>query len=133
MSTMNYKELHLEAIMLPEHIEGTGLWDVEVPPFSISVVDTEHNGRDVTSWSIEFSPSFDFDQLNVRLEAKGIEGNGYGWAKYILQYIAANYPKASGRIMDDSGAETCCLYTYTRNDFTGLLKIMSESIRELYS
>jgi hypothetical protein len=133
---MNYKELHLEAIMIPANIDellaGESIWDIEVPPFSISIVETVYKGVDTMTWSIEFSPSFDFDDLNKKIEEKGFEPDGYGWTEYIQEYITTHYPKAKDRIREDSESGTCCLYTFTKSDFTALLKIVSESIRELY-
>ena len=134
---MNYKELHLEAIMFPDNIEGLleqdSMWDIEVPPFSISVVETEYKGEDVLTWSVEFSPSFDFDDLNERLEAKGFEPDGHGWTAYIQQRLSMRFKNYTETIKEDSEAETCCFYTFNKNNFTTLLSIVSESIRELYN
>ena len=133
---MNYKELHLEAIMIPEHVNdvlgGNTIWEMEVPPFSISVMEIVYKGANTMHWSLQFSPEFDFDELNERLEEKGFDPDAYGWTDYIIRYLVSNYPKAADRINEDSEADTCVLYTFTRSDFTGLLKIVSESIRALY-
>ena len=133
---MNYKDLHLEAIMIPDNVsellKDEPIWDIEVPPFSICAVVTQHNGQERMTWSIEFSPEFDFDDPNEMLDEKGIEPDGHGWTEYVLGYIRSNYPQADGRILEDSEVDTCCLYTFTKADFTALLKILSEAIRELY-
>jgi hypothetical protein len=134
---MNYKDLHLEAIMFPANIEGLleqeSMWDIEVPPFSISVVETDHKGQDTLTWSVEFSPAFDFDDLNKRLKAKGFETDGNGWTEYIQQSLSLRYKNYGDKIKADSDSETCRMYTYNKKNFTMLLSIVSESIRELYS
>jgi hypothetical protein len=129
---MNYKELHLEAIMIPTNVEELlkeeVMWDMEFPPFSISVVETVYKGKDTVTWSIEFSPAFDFDEVNELLEEKG-----HGWTDYLMQYIVTNYPKAADRINEDGDADSVVFYTFSKADFTGMLKIISEAIRELYN
>jgi hypothetical protein len=134
---MNYKELHLEAIMIPDNIEGLlaqdSMWDIEVPPFSISVVETEYKGEPTLTWSVEFSPAFDFEDLNERLETKGFESDGHGWTAYIQECLSKRYKNYADKIKEDSDSETCCLYTFNKSNFNTLLSIVSESIRELYN
>jgi hypothetical protein len=134
---MNYKELHLEAIMIPTNVEELlkeeVMWDMEFPPFSISVVETVYKGKDTVTWSIEFSPAFDFDEVNELLEEKGHDPDSYGWTDYLMQYIVTNYPKAADRINEDGDADSVVFYTFSKADFTGMLKIISEAIRELYN
>ena len=134
---MNYKELHLEAIMIPANVEELlkeeVMWDMEFPPFSISVVETVYKGKDTVTWSIEFSPAFDFDEVNELLEEKGHDPDSYGWTDYLMQYIVSNYPKAADRINEDGDSESVVFYTFSKADFTGMIKIISEAIRELYA
>ena len=85
------------------------------------------------TWSIEFSPAFDFDEVNELLEEKGHDPDSYGWTDYLMQYIVSNYPKAADRINEDGDSESVVFYTFSKADFTGMIKIISEAIRELYA
>lgn len=123
--------------MFPANIEGLleqeSMWDIEVPPFSISVVETDYKGQDTLTWSVEFSPAFDFDDLNKRLKAKGFEPDGNGWTEYIQQSLSLRFKNYGDKIKADSDSETCRLYTFNKSNFTTLLSIVSESIRGVYN
>ena len=122
--------------MIPDNVsellKDEPIWDIEMPPFSICAVTTQHNGQERMTWSIEFSPAFDLDEVNELLEEKGHDPDAYGWTDYLMQYIVSNYPKAADRINEDGDEDTVVFYTFSKADFTGMLKIMSESIRDLY-
>ena len=130
---MNYKDLHLEAIMIPDNVKellaGEPMWDMEVPPFSICVI---KNPDDKICWSLEFSPLYDFTALNEKLRKQGYEPDGIGWTDYLTRFGSDADPAWARYIQNESESDRCCLFTFDKRTFTILLKIVSAGIRNLY-
>jgi hypothetical protein len=56
---------------------------------------TSYGGRDISlSWQIEFQPAdVRLEKADKAIEARGIEPDGYGWAKLIGDVLAKDYPE----------------------------------------
>lgn len=72
-----------------------GIWeDTEsLAPLTLTVMkDTIYCGREIPlAWQIEFCPEDEeFEEANERLQAAGLEPNGYGWAT-LVNGIAQKY------------------------------------------
>ncbi len=56
---------------------------------------TSYKGRDIPlSWQIEFEPSDAvFANANAKIQALGVEPDGYGWAQVIGSVVARHHPE----------------------------------------
>jgi len=74
-----------------------GIWDdaETFAPMTLSVMkDTVYDGREIPlAWQIEFEPeSEECEATNQRIQAMGIEPDGYGWATLINSVVRKYHP-----------------------------------------
>ncbi|MGE3804518.1 MAG: hypothetical protein AB7K24_07585 [Gemmataceae bacterium] len=107
--------------------EGDGIWEDERwSPIMLSAMSgTELDGREITvAWQIEFNPyDNEFDAANARLEAMGIEPDGYSWGQYIQKTIRKFNPALATRLYTtDCETATCVIWVEAEEDCRVLLE-----------
>lgn len=133
---MNLAKLKLEKIKFPKNIKTKmedDVWECyDYEPFIINVLDISRNGKEMLSYSLEFSPSDEiFQEINQKLELQKYIADGDGWADYILKELNKNKVQFIDEIDSESESETCVLYASNEADFKILLQHISLYFQEL--
>jgi hypothetical protein len=107
--------------------EGDGVWeDDRWSPIQLTAMSgTEYERRDIPiAWEIAFEPSEEgFEAANARLEALGIEPDGYGWGEYIQRSIRKSNPDLAKRLhLMDCEDATCVIWVETAEDCRAMIE-----------
>lgn len=112
---------------LQKIVDQDGIWETEAfDPIFVSVIKVEHIGREVLGYQIEFEV-FDqeFEPINARMAAKGIEANGEEWEALLRRYIREQDVELSQRLHGDSDSHTCVVWVETEADIHRLLALVT--------
>lgn len=133
---MNLANLKLEKMKFPKNIKTKmedGVWESnDYEPFVISISDVLQNGKEILSYSLEFSPTDElFHVINKKLEQHKFIADGHGWADFILKELQKNKVQFTDQIHNDSESETCALCASNEIDFKLLLQHISVYFQSL--
>lgn len=133
---MNLAKLKLEKIKFPKNIRTKmedDVWECyDYEPFVINVSNILRNGKEMLSYSLEFSPSDEiFEEINQKLEQQKYIADGDGWADYILKELNKNKVQFTDEIDNDSESDTCVLCASNELDFKILLQYILLYFQEL--
>lgn len=106
---------------------GDGSWEDErwSPILVTAMSGTQYQGRAIpVAWQIEFDPSEDdFEAANARLEASGIEPDGYGWGERIHEVLRQADAGLADRLhMGDCEAAACVIWVESEGDCRALVE-----------
>lgn len=107
--------------------KGDGYWEDErwSPILVTAMSGTMYQGQTIpVLWQIEFDPFVDECALaNTRLEADGIEPDGYGWGEYIQHAIRESNSELAERLhLTDCEMSTCVIWVESEGDCKELLE-----------
>ncbi|MTW11770.1 hypothetical protein GM658_14285 [Pseudoduganella eburnea] len=98
---------------ISEIVAAEEMWEDERwSPLLLTVIGgTSYKGRDIPlSWQIEFEPSDElFDEANQKIEALGVEPDGYGWANVIASVVAKYHPELADELQFGDTEEDACV------------------------
>ena len=110
-----------------------GIWDDAdtFAPMTLSVMkDTIYDGREIPlAWQIEFGPeSEECEATNQRIQAMGIEPDGYGWATLINSVVRKYHPDIAEEL-NFGDTESASLVVWVESEQT--CRIVTEVIWNL--
>ena len=88
---------------------------------------TIYRGRDIPlSWQIEFEPSdAAFEVANAKVEARGVEPDGYGWANVINSVVGRHHPELAPELhFGDTDEDACVVWVESESSCRLLLEIV---------
>ena len=108
--------------------DGDGTWvDERWSPIVLTAMSgTEFKGREIPlAFQIEFEPAGDcFKAANARLEAAGIEPDGYGWGEFVLRSVRRKNQKLARRLhLSDCETDTCVIWVESDGDCKEILEM----------
>ena len=110
-----------------------GIWDdaETFAPMTLSVMkDTVYDGREIPlAWQIEFEPeSEECEATNQRIQAMGIEPDGYGWAT-LINSVVRKYHSDIAEELNFGDTESATLVVWVESEQT--CRIVTEVIWNL--
>ncbi|MCI5055957.1 MAG: Imm51 family immunity protein [Flavobacteriales bacterium] len=119
----------MKQINFPENLKfilrEEGLYeDDSHDPFSITVMESEYKGKDTICYQVEFDASDSIGHIGNIVKAKGLIVDGDGWENYLRQYIAHKERGLEKKIIGDSEASTCVLWTKKEQDFKKMMSLI---------
>jgi hypothetical protein len=97
-------------------------------PILLTVIGgTKYKGRDIPlAWQIEFEPSDPFfDAANRKIEALGVEPDGYGWVSVINSVVGNYHPELINELQfGDTEEETCVVWVESEGACRRLMNIV---------
>jgi len=88
---------------------------------------TIYKGRDIPlSWQIEFEPSDEsFEASNAKIEALGVEPDGYGWANVINSVVSKHHPELAAELhFGDTDENACVVWVESESSCKLLLEVV---------
>lgn len=121
---------NLEEIVAEEEFWEDESWS----PILLSVIGgTSYQGRDIPlSWQIEFEPYGDeFESANKKIEALGVEADGYGWANVINSVISTHHPEIFEELkFGDTDEAACVVWVESENTCKILTQVVWSLIHD---
>jgi hypothetical protein len=119
---------NLQALIDADSSDGDGIWeDDSWDPILLTVMaGTSYGGRDIPfSWQIEFQPSdVRLEEANKAIEARGIESDGYGWAKLIEDVFVRDHPELADELhFGDTEIDTCVVWVESESTCKTLIEV----------
>lgn len=114
---------------IAEIVADDEMWeDDRWSPLLLTVIGgTSYKGRDIPlSWQIEFEPSDEtFDSANEKIEALGVEPDGYGWANVIASVVAKYHPELTDELQfGDTEEEACVVWVESEDTCKTLMNVI---------
>ncbi len=107
---------------LAQILETDGIWsDDTFDPITVTVVEAEYNGDEITSYQLEITAGGDFEAIEAVMEANGMESSGLDWEDLIREYIHRIDSVLENKIMGDSEGATCVLWVRDESSFRKIL------------
>jgi len=118
---------NLQAFIDADGSDGDGIWeDDSWDPIQLTVMaGTSYGGRDIPlSWQIEFQPADVREEAKKAMEARGIELDGYGWAKLIHDVFAKDHPELADELhFGDTEIATCVVWVESESTCKTLMEV----------
>jgi hypothetical protein len=119
---------NLQALIEADSADGDGMWeDDSWDPILLTVMaGTSYNGRDIPlSWQIEFQPAdARLEQANKAIEDRGLEPDGYGWAKLIGDAFTKDHPELAEELhFGDTEIATCVVWVESESTCKTLMEV----------
>lgn len=114
---------------ISEIVADDEMWEDERwSPLLLSVIGgVSYKGREIPLfWQIEFEP-FDevFDAANQRLEALGVEPDGYAWADLVASAVAKNHPELIDELQfGDTEMAACVVWVESEDSCKTLMNVI---------
>jgi hypothetical protein len=106
--------------------DDDGFWEDERwSPISLTAMTgTQFGGREIPiAWQIEFDPSDILESANAKLEALGIDPDGYGWGEYIKRTIKQSDKKLAKKLhLTDCEFGACVIWVESADDCRVLME-----------
>jgi Immunity protein 51 len=119
---------NLPALIDADSPDGDGIWEDDTwAPIQLTVMaGTSYGERAIPlSWQIEFQPAdVRLEKANKAIEARGIEPDGYGWAKLIGDVFAKDHPELVDELhFGDTEIDTCVVWVESESTCKTLMEV----------
>ncbi len=109
--------------------ENVDLWeDDRWHPILLSVLGgISYEGRDIPlSWQVEFDPSDpELAAANAKIEASGVEADGYGWAQVIGSVVSRQHTELAEELhFEDTEADTLVVWVESEESCRLLMNVV---------
>jgi hypothetical protein len=112
--------------LLDSDEDGTWESDEWAPIVLKAIQGTSYDGRDIPlAWQIELDPySEELEAANRKIEALGIEPDGYGWSNVLQSAIAEHHPLIADELhFGDTESDACVVWVESEETCKLLLQV----------
>lgn len=114
---------------LSKVLEEEGIWESEeFDPLLLTIMEAEHNGKDIISYQVEFSADDELGPINQVLVNHQLKPDGDEWEALFRKFLKARNAGLESKVYGDSESETCVLWTKKRRHFEKLMALLFEWI-----